>query len=92
MARKAAPKTPRFQPFADDAAVVSFGGFTIENGAGRIVLHGALDLTRDRQGLERAKRLKALLDGIVAALESEDLPERVVEQVQEPTRVKNPFA
>lgn len=92
MARKAAPKAPRFRPFEDDAAVQTLGDLSIENGTTRIALHGSLDLTRDRRGLERALRLKTLLDDVVAALEAQDLPETVAERVDAPESVRNPFA
>lgn len=81
-----------FVPFADDASVQTFGGLSLENGTTRITIHGALDLTRDRTGLDRARGLKATLDAIVAALDAEDLPEQVAEETQAPTIVKNPFA
>ena len=87
------PAEPAFAPFADDASVESFGDLSIENGTGRIALHGSLDLTRDRAGLERARRLRAIIDRIVVTLEeTEDLPEKVAEANVAPRRVKNPFA
>jgi hypothetical protein len=77
-------------PFANDAAQVSIDRLTIENGTDRIVLHGSLEIGRDRQGLERALRLKHLLDQAVTTLQSETLP------AERPTRppgsVANPFA
>lgn len=93
MPRKASPKPALdFRPFADESGVENFGDLSFENGTTRIALHGSLDLTRDRQGLGRAKALKAVLDAIVAALEGEDLPEAVTEETRAPTTVKNPFA
>ncbi len=89
--RKADPALP-FRPFAEDAGVQTFAGFSIENGTQRIVLHGSLDLTRDRDGLRRAKALKDLLDAVVAALEAEDLPDSVPEEPQAAVPVRNPFA
>ncbi|GEP01820.1 hypothetical protein [Methylobacterium haplocladii] len=83
---------PEFRPFADDAAVRNFANLSFENGTTRIALHGSLDLTRDRAGLERAKALRAVLDAIVTALEAEDLPQAVAETTRPPTIVKNPFA
>ncbi len=35
-------------PFADDAASVSIGKLTIENGTDRVALYGSLDITRDQ--------------------------------------------
>ena len=96
MAKKAkqpdSPPDAGFRPFADDAAVQTFGDFSIENGTSRIAFHGSLDLTRDRAGLERARKLKVLIDDIVTSLEAQDLPEAVAEETLAPTIVKNPFA
>lgn len=83
---------PDFVPFADDSSVRSFADLSFENGTSRIALHGSLDITRDREGLRRARALRASLDAIVAALESEDLPEAVAEEPEAKTEVKNPFA
>ncbi len=79
-------------PFADEVASTSVGDLTIENRLDRISVYGSLDLTRDRQGLEDARRLKALLDAIVGALESEGdhLPERLGSGPGA-TRIPNPF-
>ncbi|CAO4164833.1 hypothetical protein [Methylorubrum populi] len=89
--RKADPALP-FRPFAEDAGAQTFAGFSIENGTRRIALHGALDLTRDRAGLKRAKALKSLLDAVVATLEAEDLPEAVPDEPETAEPVRNPFA
>ena len=72
-----------FAQSAANAKAVGFDG---------IAIHGALDLTRDRAGLERAQGLKATLDAIVAALQAQDLPEAVAEATEAPKTVKNPFA
>ena len=66
--------TTRLTPYADDAASISIGELTIENGKDRIALYGSLDLTRDKQGLAHAKALKTLLDQVVKTLEAGDLP------------------
>ncbi|MGX5777220.1 hypothetical protein [Methylorubrum zatmanii] len=89
--RKADPALP-FRPFAEDAGVQTFAGFSIENGTQRIALHGALDLTRDRVGLKRARALKSLLDAVVATLEAEDLPEAVPDEPETTEPMRNPFA
>ena len=77
-------------PFADDAASVSIGKLTIENGTDRLALYGSLDITRDRRGLAQARALQAVLDQAVRRLEAEkDLP-----AVLAPAPVKtveNPF-
>jgi hypothetical protein len=83
---------PVFRPFADAAAVRTIGGLCLENGRDRIVVHGSLDLTRDRAGLERARALRATVTAIVEALEGQSLPEAIAEATTAPEVVKNPFA
>ncbi len=82
-----------FNAFADDVATLAVGGMSIENGTDRISLSGSLDIARDRQGLDHAKALRAALDGVIAALESEViLPTRAAEPKPAPlTRKPNPF-
>ena len=82
----------KFTPFADDTASVSIARLTIENGIERIALYGSLDLTRDRQGLEHARALKAILDQAVQVLETQpDLPE-ALPAAAAPRSVANPFS
>jgi hypothetical protein len=81
----------RMTPFADDAASISIGGLTVENGTDRIALYGSLDLTRDKQGLAHARALKALLDQAVQLLEADKaLPDAAPPPAAAKT-VKNPF-
>jgi hypothetical protein len=61
----------KLTPFADDAASLSIGKLTIENGTDCLALYGTLDLTRDKQGLAHARALKALLDQAVQVLEAD---------------------
>lgn len=78
------------QPFANEEDSFRIDQLTVENRLDRVQIYGSVELTRDRRGLERAKRLRALLNRVVEALESEELPERVT--VAAPGTVKNPFA
>lgn len=81
-----------FQPYAEEAAVLSVGDLSVENGANRVVLHGSLELTRDRRGLARARELKRTLDAIVRALAAADLPEAVDDAPAPAGTTRNPFA
>ncbi|MCJ2084149.1 hypothetical protein [Methylobacterium sp. J-090] len=83
---------PVFRPFADEAAVQTIGGLSLENGRDRIAVHGSLDLTRDRAGLERARTLQAAVNAIVVALARAELPEAVADIAKSHETVKNPFA
>ncbi|MFA4834841.1 MAG: hypothetical protein WC749_02050 [Dehalococcoidia bacterium] len=66
---------------------------TIESREDRVTLYGSVDITRDWQGLDKARALKEVVDRIAFALEREEadgaLPEVI--QVQEPETVVNPF-
>lgn len=79
------------KPFANESDSVGIADFTVENRSDRVSLYGSLDLTRDKEGLKRARDLRDLLDRVVAALEGEkNLPDRV--PPPEPTdSVDNPF-
>ena len=83
--------TRTLTPFADNAASLSIGEMTLENGQERIALYGNLDLTRDKQGLQHARALKAVLDQVVRVLEADKaLPDRIAPP-EKPVQVKNPF-
>jgi len=78
-------------PFANEADSVGIGDLTIENRLDRISIYGSLDLTRDKQGLEHARTLKALVDNIVRILEADKkLPDKLPPP-KAPGRVKPPF-
>ena len=78
-------------PFADDATSLSIAELTIENGTERIALYGSLDITRDKQGLARARALKAVLDQTVQHLEAEkELPDAAPSPAPAKS-VANPF-
>lgn len=81
-----------FNPYADEAATMRLDGMTVENRLDRVSLYGSLDITRDRAGLEQARRLRSLLEAAIAVLEGEGerLPQQVVTGESTDT-VKNPF-
>lgn len=81
-----------FTPFADDATVETIGGLSVENGTLAIAIHGSLDLSRDKVGLERARRLRTIAEAIVAVLEAADLPDEVARTASNTRKVENPFA
>ncbi|MGI4796247.1 MAG: hypothetical protein ACRYF2_24095 [Janthinobacterium lividum] len=83
--------TRTMTPYADDAASMTIGDLTLENGRDCVAVGGSLDLTRDELGLAYARALKALLDAIVHALESDSALSDKVAPSKAATEVKNPF-
>jgi hypothetical protein len=80
------------EPFANESQSIGIGDLTVENHTDRVALYGSVDLTRDKAGLAQARRLKALLDQVVATLEAaRDLPESLPPP-EKPGKVPNPFA
>ena len=78
-------------PFANEAESLGVGDLTIENRADRVSIYGSIDLTRDKAGLEHARILKAVLDNLVQALETEkNLPDKIAPP-DLPDEVANPF-
>ena len=79
-------------PFADNAASVSIGKLTIENGTDRVALYGSLDITRDQQGLVHARTLLAILQAAVQQMEGDKELPVAVPATAKPKTVANPFA
>jgi hypothetical protein len=78
-----------FKPFEDEEASVAIDDLTIENRLDRISIYGSVQITKDKAGLQHARKLKELIDAAVVTLEKENLPDHVV--VTPPQKVKNPF-
>jgi hypothetical protein len=78
-------------PFANESESLGIGDLTIENRTDRVSIYGNIDLTRDKTGLEHARMLKAVLDEVVQALETEkSLPDKIAPP-DTPDEVANPF-
>ena len=78
-------------PFTNESESLGIGDLTIENRTDRISIYGTIDLTRDKAGLEHARILKAVLDKLVQALETEkNLPDKIASP-DIPDEVANPF-
>lgn len=70
--------TSPIKPFASDTESLQVDELTVENQTDRVSIYGSLIITRDKAGLARAREAKAVLDAVVAALESEKgLPDQV---------------
>ena len=82
-------KQHQFIPYANESDVVEIGNLMLENRIDRITISGDIDLTLDQAGLAQARQLHRMLSDVIAALESQTLPERLPPPVIE--TVKNPF-
>lgn len=83
-----AKKKP-FVPYANEADVLQIDNLMIENRLDRITLSGDVDLTLDQAGLANARRLKEVVDAVLAKLEAQTLPEQLPPPTV--TKVANPF-
>ena len=80
------------RPYQNEAEAVEIGDLKVENRLDRVTVHGRIDLTRDKAGLEDARALKKLLDDVLRALEGDPaLPEHIAPP-QAPVMKRNPFA
>jgi len=80
------------QPFSNESQALSIGDLQVENRQDRVIFSGSVDVTRDKVGLDHARRLKAVVDAILAALESHPgLAENVPPPIS-PTSARDPFA
>lgn len=59
------------------AAGTSIADLEIETDEDVLILSGTLRVERDRESLDRLKRLTAILNEAVMSLENDELPERV---------------
>lgn len=81
-----------FKAFADDSAVITAGDLQIENGTDAVVLHGQLEIRRDKAGLASARILAQALADAVRVLEATpDLPDRAAPEIDPRGSVANPF-
>lgn len=78
-----------FKPYQDESQSIAIGNLTIENRLDKVSLFGEIDLTKDKQGLARARLLQALLESVVASLEKVELPDTIPEPGIQ--KVSNPF-
>jgi hypothetical protein len=76
-------------PFHNESETLQIAELTIENRLDRVSLFGSLDITLDKEGLEKARQLKDVVDLIIAEMNSADLPDHV--SLIPPDSVKNPF-
>lgn len=81
------------KPYANESEVMQIEGLTIENRLDRISIYGEIDITRDKEGLKIAKKLKNIIDAALKMLESEEENTKLADEitVDKTVTVDNPF-
>lgn len=81
---------PPLHPFENETQSIQIDELTIENRLDRIELYGALVITRDQIGLQRAVEIQTLINATVQSLQAQtDLPQALVIKPSE--TIDNPF-
>ena len=78
-----------FKPFQNGNESHAIHDLTLENDLDCINMYGNLQITKDQVGLQAAKKLQAFINELVAALEQENLPEKIQRQPEQ--EIENPF-
>lgn len=79
-----------FMAYENETDSFLIENLTVENRLDRISLYGSLDITKDRIGLERALKLKQIIDASIEALKRDkQLPESIETDSEE--TIENPF-
>ncbi|MFH0710185.1 MAG: hypothetical protein V2A75_08265 [Pseudomonadota bacterium] len=82
--------TQPFMAYENEVDSLLIDNLTVENRLDRISIYGSVDLTKDRQGLEFAMKLKRIVDASIDALKRDrNLPDRI--DIKTAESVKNPF-
>ena len=78
-----------FKPFEKGTESSSIEDLTLENDVDCVSIYGNLQITKDKVGLEQAKALQSFINDVVAALEKEELPEKIEHPAEQ--EINNPF-
>lgn len=78
-----------FKPFEKGTESSVIEDLTLENDVDRVSIYGNLQITKDKVGLEQAKALQSFVNDVVAALEKEELPEKIERPAEQ--EINNPF-
>lgn len=82
--------TQPFMAYENEVDAFQIDDLTVENHLDRISLYGSLELTKDRQGLEYALKLKRIVDASIDALKRDiNLPDRI--EIKPSESIENPF-
>lgn len=78
-----------FKPFENGTESTAIYDLTLENQLDCVSLYGNLQITKDQVGLQAAKKLQALLNDVVTALEKAELPAHIQRKPEQ--EIENPF-
>lgn len=79
-----------FKPFENGTESSAIYDLTLENQLDCVNIYGNLQITKDQQGLQAAKKLQAFMNDLVQALEqAQPLPEQIEQQPEH--EIENPF-
>ena len=79
-----------FKPFENGTESSAIYDLTLENQLDCVNIYGNLQITKDQQGLQAAKKLQAFMNDLVQALEqAQPLPEQIERQPEH--KIENPF-
>lgn len=79
-----------FKPFENGTESSAIYDLTLENQLDCVNIYGNLQITKDQQGLQAAKKLQAFVNDLVQALEqAQPLPEQIERQPEH--EIENPF-
>ncbi|RJL68994.1 hypothetical protein [Acinetobacter radioresistens] len=79
-----------FKPFENGTESSAIYDLTLENQLDCVNIYGNLQITKDQQGLQTAKKLQAFMNDLVQALEqAQPLPEQIERQPEH--EIENPF-
>lgn len=79
-----------FMAYENETDSFNIGDMTLENRLDRISIYGSLDVTKDKEGLEKALKLKRIIDASIDALKRDkNLPEHI--EILSVDTVDNPF-
>lgn len=79
-----------FMAYENETDSFNIGDMTLENRLDRISIYGSLDITKDKEGLEKALKFKRIIDASIDALKKDkNLPEQI--ELTSIDNVDNPF-
>lgn len=86
----------QFTPFTNESQSLNIGEFTLENQGEQVNLYGSMTLTMDKQSLDNAKALQAILSQAIEFMEKNnaqiaDKKDTLAKAQANVSEVNNPF-